>query len=709
MNIQTLPAKIKILYLLLLLISQNTFAHFGSKGPFGGSVSTILVYDTTVYIGTFSGGVFQSTNAKFATWTPRPVGLKSGSITALAHTGKYLFAATADSGIYLFNSASADKYWIRKNNGLSNLKVTCLLAMDSVTLFAGTDGGGVFKTSDKGNTWTAVNNPVLHHLEITGLARKGSRIIQTALQGGVYASDDMGTSWIDFNDASTDDKDGTSLISYNPASDEIMVLNIEGLYKAAVGTTISPVYVPADGGLPEGIKITSIYNDGSSWYLTTDKGILISPSDSIAWTYINTGLSGSATAIARVKNVLIAGSKGRGIFKSAAPFTSWVPSNAGFNNLATYAMATRDLIVIAATEKGVYVSRDLATTYVASNNGLTDSLNVTDLLLTSHLLFATTKNQGIFVSTDTGKTWTKQNVGLSSLHIKKIIANSDDLFWAFSAEGQIFLANLNLGWSLYQKGLPQGVMPSSLAFAGNNLILTTHGNGVFVRGLDSDAWLPSSAGLSNLDVTSVAIQKNKIFIGTHGNGIFMADKSDMQWKAVTGSPTGVHTELVENNYQSNYIQSLLENEGYIFAAYRGGVFASADSGANWIPAGNQFNLPTYTSVNQISIAKGRVFASTENNGLYSNALSELPSVTGVLEGIAQDHTGLILYPNPCNGSLNIIDGKDVEEIYVYDLSGKLLDVFINPVLTLNLNHSNGMYYVRAKTKDGFISQKVAVE
>ena len=54
------PFSINILALLALslLSSQVLWAHFGSKGPFGGSVSVAISNDSTVYIGTFNGGVY---------------------------------------------------------------------------------------------------------------------------------------------------------------------------------------------------------------------------------------------------------------------------------------------------------------------------------------------------------------------------------------------------------------------------------------------------------------------------------------------------------------------------------------------------------------------------------------------------------------------------------------------------------------------------
>ncbi|MES2689339.1 MAG: heme utilization protein, partial [Bacteroidota bacterium] len=94
---------LKLAIALLLFISFHASAHFGSKGPFGGTVSCAIARDSLVYIGTTNGGVYISSTNGLTAWTVRPVGLTSGKITALAHSGSYLLAGTADSGIFIFN------------------------------------------------------------------------------------------------------------------------------------------------------------------------------------------------------------------------------------------------------------------------------------------------------------------------------------------------------------------------------------------------------------------------------------------------------------------------------------------------------------------------------------------------------------------------------------------------------------------------------
>ncbi len=48
--------------LFFCLSTTSIFAHWNSKGPFGGGVKCMIAADTNLYIGTYAGGVFRSVN-----------------------------------------------------------------------------------------------------------------------------------------------------------------------------------------------------------------------------------------------------------------------------------------------------------------------------------------------------------------------------------------------------------------------------------------------------------------------------------------------------------------------------------------------------------------------------------------------------------------------------------------------------------------------
>lgn len=703
---------------ILGFLSISSFAHFGPRGFNGGGVNAYTTFgDSAIYIGTFEGGVYVSTKPKgseITGWTARPVGLKSGKITALAHTGKYLFAATADSGIFRFTGfVGNDRYWEKVNTGLGNLKVTSLVAVDSSTVLAGTNGGGIFRTTNKGANWVAVNNAILHHEEITALVKAGERIIHTSIDGGVYASDDKGDSWIAFNDASTDDITATAL-SYNATTDEILVINQNGLFKASsASTTTSPSYVLADAGFPVGTIVSSISNDGTNWYAVTNKGVFTTPATAISWTAISTGTLADPTALIPFRGGIVLGTKNNGIHRTTFPATNWTEVRTGFFNLATNAIANAGpLTVVIANEKGVFVSTEKVPAYTAANKGLTDSLNVNDLVFADFCVLAATKNAGIFFSPDTGKSWTAINNGLTSMNVKKVFF-SNNRKYAICADGMVFSSAFHSSdWTSEQFDLPMSIKPTWLTFFGDKLVLSTLGNGVFVKSISGNSWSASNSGLSNLQATSVTYSLGKVFVGTAGSGVFVSDTAAISWIAT--APLSIsHTTMI--GLDGSYIQAMASNLGYVFASHKGGLLATSDNGATWIAGGNQFNLPSYANVYNITFSTGsagRVFVTTPNNGIYANALSELPVLpTGLFDSfVAKNNAGIRVSPNPSNGTFSLNIDANVESVEVVNYAGqavKQLPSISNQ--TVNLEATKGIYLVRAKTANGVLVQKIIVE
>lgn len=694
---------------LLIFSSANTFAHFGSKGPYGGTVTCSITYDTTVYMGTANGGVFESTTSKLVAWRARPVGLKSGRITALTHSGKELYAGTADSGVYIFNGyVGTDRYWQKINNGLGNLQISSLLAIDSLTILAGTNNG-LFKTTNKGASWTQISNATLNGQLITAMVKSNDQLFLTALDKGVFISTDKGTTWTDFNDSNTLNIPGATHLSFNEATHQLMVMNGNGILLTAVAAS-NPVASYGKIGTPLNTLIYNISNNGSTWLLATNGGVFVSLSGTISWTAINNGLPAAAIPSIRTivpfQTTLVAGTIKEGIFKASAAAPSWVANNFGFNNLATYAMVCNGIaFVAAATEKGVFVSKDLANSYKASNKGLIDSLNVTDLVFSGTKLFAGTKNQGVFVSADSGSNWTALNAGLTSLNIKKLVASAAYVY-LFTDAGEIFLLQ-GSNWNVAQTGLPAGFKPTSLVFYGSKVALGTYGNGVYTAIAGKNSWTAFNSNL-NLNVTSVAAQGSKLFAGTDGDGVFVSDTASVNWM-ITAATSIPHTTLMGLNGKK--IQAMATYGGYVWASYKGGLLASSDYGTTWIAGGNQFNLPSYTNVSKIDFVTTRVFVTSDNNGLYSNALSELPP-TGIDE-YANNIGTFNVYPNPSSGILTIdlsnIKGN-ATQIIVYDQAGKKVSA-VQPHgfnVNLQLTIPSGIYYVQVISNEGTTAQKIVI-
>ena len=105
---------------------------------------------------------------------------------------------------------------------------------------------------------------------------------------------------------------------------------------------------------------------------------------------------------------------------------------------------------------------------------------------------------------------------------------------------------------------------------------------------------------------------------------------------------------------------------------------------------------------------------TENSGGYQvnyiHLLSYFVKKAPILTSTQYKtpNTSIKIYPNPSNGNVTIESNETIEYIEVFDLQGKLIEIFtINSnLITLKLNVKQGVYSVKIKTKSTINTQKI---
>jgi photosystem II stability/assembly factor-like uncharacterized protein len=165
----------------------------------------------TLYAGTlFPSGVFKSIDGG-ESWTSTNAGLDLGS--ADAGVGALAVDRSAPSTVYagvfgkgsggLFKSMDAGQSWTAINSGVT-VKDIRALAIDPSTpriVYAGTSGGGVFKTIDGAESW-AESSTGLTDRRVVALAvdpRKSTTVYAGTAGGGVFRSTNSGETWSAFN------------------------------------------------------------------------------------------------------------------------------------------------------------------------------------------------------------------------------------------------------------------------------------------------------------------------------------------------------------------------------------------------------------------------------------------------------------------------------------------------------------------------------
>ena len=153
-----------------------------------------------------------------------------GYIRCFGQSGSTLFAGTNDGGIY--RSSNNGLSWEQVNTGLTNKDVRSLIVSGS-TLFAGTSGGGVYRSDNNGSSWEQVNMG-LTSISVTSLTVSGNgTIFAGTFGGGLYRSSNNGSSWEQVNTGLMN----TSVQSLTVSGSTIFAgTDGGGVYKANIGT-----------------------------------------------------------------------------------------------------------------------------------------------------------------------------------------------------------------------------------------------------------------------------------------------------------------------------------------------------------------------------------------------------------------------------------------------------------------------------------------
>lgn len=323
-------------------------------------------------------------------------------------------AGTADASavnVYLgtsngvYKSSNGGESIVARNTGITNPNIRALATTaDPLIVYAGT-AAGVFKTINAGVTWAAVNNgltitdnsrspPVDVIPAITTLAAADPQTVFAGTVQGVFKTTDGGASWVALNEGLSQPTP--------PAINELKVFGTR-VYAATArgifGNTVTDTAwgsLQGAGGLPTNANITSIdvtYNVATSTvtgtYVGTATGVFRTPDDAVPTAIIWADVSGTTGAgalpasrnVRRLKfypptNTLYVALAGGGIYKTAGGGSTWtqVPT-AGLTNLDVLALTVAPLPTVttptlyAGTLSGMFRMADPGgTRWIPTNN-----------------------------------------------------------------------------------------------------------------------------------------------------------------------------------------------------------------------------------------------------------------------------------------------------------------------------------------------------
>jgi photosystem II stability/assembly factor-like uncharacterized protein len=679
--------KIKLIIYLICLITLTVYSQnrwMKLNGPEGAIIIGLFAKGDTILAGTnFTALIFYSTDGGL-NWNQSDFKIR-GRATDFTYTDDAFIVSCARPGaidgntlyksynLTIWNKLSPQgEFWSAGRDYLGNI-------------YAGTDDGKMFMSTDDGATWTytnlsnsRVNNFVnLHNLVIAGIDG----------------------AWIKYPDSGWVKK---YLNGYSVATDEVNDIFSFSASTFYASTDFGETWKQRDinGHFLYNNCLSMVYNqrliagfnDETGWF-GDGWGTAVSDDKGWTWRWSQTGLPPKITVmrLAKSGSDTYIGTNGAGVFKSTDYGDSWFPVNNGIH--AAYVVDINfdeeGTLYSAAWSSGLSKSTDLGNSWKMINNGLTNVYFYCILPDDDGILYSGSE-KGAFRSTDKGENW------------MSIARPGNGFVFNLKKDKKNRIYALTYGSGLYRttdKGeswvrLDQNLFHNyfiAMAFDSLDNIYAGDGNRIFNSSDDGQSWIKMYEGIPLSAVTGLAVSPR-------GN-IFAA----VDYEGVLRSTDGGDTWELKSDGVSKYLSTLNIDENgniYVTKMNKGGIWQSTDEGENW----NDFtsNLPL-TQVNRIIFRDNELYLATDESVWKSNP----DSLTSVAEDVIKPKEYFLSqnYPNPFNPSTTIkysLPQAGRVTLSIYDLLGREVIKLIDeekPAGEYEINwnassHPSGVYFMR---------------
>jgi photosystem II stability/assembly factor-like uncharacterized protein len=565
----------------------------------GGGVIHSMVVDpqnpSTVYAGTYGGGVFKSIDSG-STWKVTPLWKKQVNVLAIdPQNSSTLYAGTLYEYDSLYKSTNGGDTWSGSSGGIPNTTVYDVAIDPQVpsTLYAATHMG-LYKSTNSGDSWTRKeldNANISIFIIALAIDPKSTSNIYAATEHGVYKSSDSGENWKMIN------KGLSTTMAYD------LIIDPQNPSILYAGYYMYGIFKSTDRGgswsaVNNGLKNTSInalaidIKNSGILYAGTSGGVFRSTNGGSNWNSASDDLPVSEVCALAINpsnpSTLYSGTEKYGVYKSLDSGNTWSSSNMGLSHLYIKALAidpTNPSTLYAGAEGsgilsyggGVYKSTDRGRIWELTLD-LPVILSLAIDPQNPAVLYAGTESYGVYKSTNGGAKWVKSSGGMTSKNIRALVIDplNTSTVYAGAYDGGVYKSiDGGASWGPKNSGLPGSSVSRIVIDPSNPSILYVNVNGVYKSINGGLSWNPAYSGFTDWDTYALAIDPRNpsvLYAGVYGGGIFKSTDGALTWNAINKGLTYTYIDAIVVDPQTPSI---------VYAASRRDVFKSTDGGGNW--------------------------------------------------------------------------------------------------------------------------------
>ena len=483
--------------------------------------------------------------------------------------------------------------WVQ-TNGPYGGEILAIHAAPKGVLLVGTEGGGIFRSTDRGDSWTPVNTGLRFEPEnsfwsVTAFAQKGETLY-AGTRDGLYRSTDGGNTW---HHVST-------FREYESISGLVVIED-----RIYVGTLNTGVWYSDDGDLwmqvNDGLGpklISELTGVGTTLVAATGRAVFRKKADEDAWTSINMDAIGQPVNIALVNKVRIEAGleplpklnfpsgvrveafaamehllymsvhlgNASGLFRSNDEGESWAYITPAEMTRTIEALAVYGGTLYASSGSAVYCSEDRGDSWAVVNDGLTHGSVSTLLAVNEDTVFVGTSGNGVFRTMDGGDSWMETNTGITNATVSELEVIGDRIY-AQIGKRVVYSVDGGKSWQPVKAwSIPTNYGFTGLTVSNGELYVGVCGlsplnrdevvGGIYKLDKENNTWVELVA-LNNLTGSEcMAVVGTNFYIGTLDDGVFHWEEGLGPWATNLG-------------LEHHYITALSGNGESVYAGAEG--------------------------------------------------------------------------------------------------------------------------------------------